>query len=118
VLLWESREFTEKMVYVEYHIRCPECKSTSTLVVQESVPIIFECNWCERNIVVQGNILYTVSREAVKRIVKKFKYKTCGKVVNFKASGEPKYSITNSKIKELHKTLTKYDTVEDILKRI
>jgi len=106
------------MTLYEFLIKCPDCKSVTTLVAYESNPLIFECRGCHKKVVIQGTSVYTVSSEYVTKVLSKCKTLPCGHVVTTTISDDANKIITEDKIKDLQKVLNKYKDVNDIIKNI
>ena len=106
------------MMVSEYLIRCPSCSSETHVVAEESNPLIFRCNGCSRNVVLHNSLVFTVSEDYVLELVKRYKSKVCGRVLFSKVSTQAKDSITDGKIQELHRLLTKPMDVRDFIKKI
>ena len=99
----------------EIRLKCPYCKTETSLVVQESNPVMFECPGCDKNIVVQNSIVYNIPRKYFNKMSKKFKTVQCGEIIGFKAkSKEP---ISQKEVDDLHKELNDISTVDDFIKR-
>lgn len=98
----------------QYKIKCPYCDTEISVVSEESNPIIFPCKGCQNHIVIEGNIVYNVSQDTVKKVMQRVKLKQCGQVV--KSRLNPKHVITQKEIDDLHNLLKDNGTVEDILK--
>ena len=100
----------------EIRLKCPYCKTATALSVHESNPVVFECPGCDRNIVVQNSLVYTIHRKYFNSIAKKFKTIQCGEVVGFNTNkNDP---ISQKEIDELHKTLSGISTVDDFIKKM
>jgi len=102
----------------EFLIKCPVCKSVTTLIAYESNPLIFACHGCHKNIVMQGTTLYTVSSEYVTKILKRHKSLPCGQIVTTVISEDAKELITDDKIKGLQEVLSKSCDVNDIINNL
>lgn len=100
----------------QYKIKCPYCDTEISVVSEESNPIIFLCKGCHNHIVIEGNIVYNVSKDTVEKVMKKVKIKQCGRVV--KSRLNPKHVITQKEIDDLSKILEQTDSVTDILKKL
>lgn len=98
----------------QYKIKCPYCDTEISVVSEEYNPIIFPCKGCHNHVVIEGNIVYNVSEDTVKKVMRKVKLKQCGQVV--KSRLNPKHIITQKEIDDLHTILEKSSSVNDILK--
>lgn len=101
----------------EYRIRCPYCKTDTDLIAEEANPIIFECHGCTRQIVIESNIVYTVSKEKFEEISKKVKVFECGQVTRYKVR-KRKQSISQEQIDDLHELLEKKIDVKDLIAKL
>lgn len=90
----------------------------TTVVAHESNPLIFACSGCDKSIIMQGNTLYTVSSQYISKILRNFRYTSCGQVVSVAVSDEAKKYITDKKIKDLHNLLQKKMDVDEIIKKL
>jgi hypothetical protein len=106
------------MNIAEYLIKCPNCKSDTHLTAEESNPVIFKCCGCGRSVVVHNNTVFTVSSEYVSSLVKKYKSKVCGRILDAHVSDGAKNIITRDKLEELHELLEKSSDVKDFIKNI
>jgi hypothetical protein len=100
----------------EIRLKCPYCKTETALVVHESNPVMFECPGCDKNIVVQNNIVYTIQRKFFNKIAKKFKTIQCGEIIGYKPNGNE--VISQKEIDDLHKELSGITTVDDFIKKL
>lgn len=106
------------MQIAEYLVRCPVCCSEIHLMAHEANPIIFQCRGCSRSIVIQNGGVFTVSNNYLKKIVRQYKSRTCGKIVGTKISDVAKDFINEEKIQQLHDMLAKREDVGDFLKKL
>lgn len=106
------------MTIYELAIKCPVCGTVTTIVAQESNPLIFMCTGCSKSVIMQGNTLYTVSSSYINTILKKFRHISCGQVVSVVVSDEAKELITEEKINNLHDLLQKKVDVSDIINKL
>ena len=106
------------MTLIEYHIKCPNCGSETKFVSKEVSPIMLQCAGCNRSIVVQGNNLYTVSKDYMSRILFNHKFRVCGQVVASKVSGQVKGKSADERLKALHELLEQNIDVAEFLKKV
>lgn len=90
------------MDYSKYIVECIKCKSRTTLLSQESNPIIFVCKGCGSGVIVQGHILYVVDRKYLDEICRDFNMNICGHIVkcdvsNIHPNSSKNLSITTDK---------------------
>ncbi len=102
----------------EYIVRCPICSTEIRFLAHEANPMIIHCAGCSRNVVLQNNALYTVSEEYVRKLIRRFKSKACGKIVGARISQEAQSLITTDKIKQLHSMLEDSGDVVEFLKKL
>ena len=65
----------------KFELQCPECGSVTMIITEQENPILVECKGCSRVIVIQGAMVYTVSRNFVKKILCEYSNTVCGKIV-------------------------------------
>jgi len=102
----------------EYLIKCPNCLSETRLVAEESNPLIFHCHGCERSVVVQGNVVYTVSQDFLEGLINRFRSKPCGRVISARLSESSEELITNRKIHQMQNLLEQSKDVSEFIKKI
>jgi len=103
---------------LELLIRCPFCKTETRLIAEESGLVIFSCRGCTKGVVLQGNAVYNVSDNCVKKIVRRHKIRQCGQVIGSKLSNRSKELLTLDKINELHDLLKVREDVQDFIKKL
>jgi predicted RNA-binding Zn-ribbon protein involved in translation (DUF1610 family) len=100
----------------EIRLKCPYCKTETALIVHESNPVMFECPGCDKNVVIQNSIVYTIPRKYFNKLSKKFKTIQCGEIVGYNAANTE--VISQKEIDELHKELLGISTVDDFIKKL
>jgi len=100
----------------EIRLKCPYCKTETALLVYESNPVMFECPGCDKNVVIQNNIVYTITRKYFNKIAKKFKTEPCGEIVGYKTNKND--VISQKEIDDLHKELLGISSVDDFINKL
>lgn len=102
----------------EYLIQCPCCRSETKLVAEMRSPIMVYCPGCNRSIVINGSIIFTVPFEFIYSLYKKYKIRVCGKVLASQISKKAKSLISMNEINNLHDLLEERLDVNDFLRKL
>jgi len=66
----------------------------------------------------QGNNLYTVSKDYMSRILSRHKFRACGQITASKVSGQIKGKSADERMKALHELLEQNIDVAEFLKKV
>lgn len=102
----------------EYLIQCPYCGSETKLFAEMRSPIMIYCPGCDRSIVINGSIIFTVPFDYIYSLHKKYKIRVCGKVIASEISKKAKSLISMNEINNLHDLLEERLDVKDFLKKL
>lgn len=104
----------------EFRIMCPNCKTETGVVAEETSPIIFQCHGCDKNIVIDRNTVYTITKPFLNKLLKRSKSRLCGQIIGYKPSKVTvrREAISEKQIKDLHHTLENTTNVDDFIKNL
>jgi len=106
------------MVIGNFIVRCPCCSTETRLVIEMISPVMVYCSGCNRSIIIQNGIIYTLPADYVHELLKKYKVRACGRIIGADISEQAKKMITSDKISELRDLLSKPMDVRDFLRKI
>ena len=102
----------------EYLVKCPMCMSEIRFVAEEANPIFMSCHGCERVIVIQGGVLYTVSEQFVQELLKEHSPCPCGRITGSEISARGQEYLSEQNLSRLHKLLEHPMDVRDFIEKI
>ena len=102
----------------EYSVICPECKTKSVMVIEETDVTLFKCACCKQYIMLYKNSLHKIRGDFLEHILREHSTEECGYIVFTRRSSESEEYITKDKLKDLKATLKDTFYIEDFLKNL
>jgi len=102
----------------EYSVICPECRTRTVMLVEESELTLFSCNTCGSHFMLKGNRIYKIRDSFLKYIVDNYNTEECGSILFTRKTHKTEEYITDEKIEGLKTALDNSFFVEDFLKHL